>query len=69
MRAMFGKGPGQQRGQWRLDFWSIVMGVALLIVGVMLVLVILTKGELISEGTFDVIQKDARVRRAYLGDD
>ena len=37
MRAMFGKGPGQQRGQWRLDFWSIVMGVALLIVGVMLV--------------------------------
>ncbi len=37
MRAMFGKGPGQQHGQWRLDFWSIVMGVALLIVGVMLV--------------------------------
>ena len=37
MRAMFGKGPGQQRGQWRLDFWSIVMGAALLIVGVMLV--------------------------------
>ncbi len=34
MRAMFGKGPGQQHGQWRLDFWSIVMGVALLIVGV-----------------------------------
>ena len=37
MMAMFGKEPGQQRGQWRLDFWSIVMGVALLIVGVMLV--------------------------------
>lgn len=37
MTAMFGKGPGQQRGQWRLDFWSIVMGAALLIVGVMLV--------------------------------
>ena len=37
MRAMFGKGPGQQRGQWRLDFWSIVMGVALFIVVVMLV--------------------------------
>jgi branched-chain amino acid transport system ATP-binding protein len=30
---------------------------------------VLAQGELISEGTFDVIQKDARVRRAYLGDD
>ena len=37
MSAPFNPGPGLQRGQFRLDFWSLVMGVALLIVGLMLV--------------------------------
>ena len=32
MSAPFNPGPGLQRGQFRLDFWSLVMCVALLIV-------------------------------------
>ncbi len=55
MTAMFGTGPGKQRGQWRLDFWSIVMGAALLIVGVMLVLPI---AQVLLMGLFDSTTHD-----------
>lgn len=37
MKAQGIGGPAGQRGHWRFDFWSLVMGVALLIIGLMLV--------------------------------